>query len=503
MSLLGLDIGTTGAKCVAFDLEGRIRASAYREYPLYYPQPGWAELDGDEVWAAAEAVLGEVASKIRHDPPKGLAVSSQGEAGVLIDKDGKTLARSIISFDTRTTAEKAEYEEAIGYEKGFEITGHLIHTIYTNVKLMWMRRNRPEAWKKAWKFLCFEDYAGYRLSGATATDWSMCGRTMLFDVRKHDWSDEMLEVGGIPRELLPDPVPGGAKIGELTKDMADKLGLPAGMPIVAGAHDQPAAALGAGIVEAGRAVDGTGTVECITASLAEPVINKVMFDSKLCCYSHAASDLYVTLGYNYTGGSLLRWYRDNLGAAEVALAEAEGKDPYEIMMAEAASIEGPTGLIVLPHFTNTGPPWFDENAKGAILGLKLETKRAEFVKALIEGITYEMKLNLDNMNAAGIPVNELRPMGGGAKSPVWMQIKADIFNRPCVAMDVTEAGCLGVAMLAGVAVGEYATLKEATDAALRVKRTYEPDRANAGRYEERFGLYCEVYPMFKDLAHRM
>jgi xylulokinase len=503
MSLLGLDIGTTGVKCVAFDPDGRVLASAYREYPLYYPNPGWAELDADEVWAKVEAVLGEVASELGGDPPKGLAVSSQGEAGVLIDRQGCTLARSIISFDTRTTAEKAHYESAVGFERAFEITGHHIHTIYTNVKLMWMRRNLEDAWRRAWKFLCFEDYAGYRLTGATAMDWSMCGRTMLFDVRRRDWSDEMLNAGGIPRELLPTPVAPGTEIGSVTDDAASRLGLPRGMPVVAGAHDQPAAALGAGITKAGVAVDGTGTVECITAALAEPVLNKVMFDSRLCCYNHAARDLYVTLGYNYTAGSLLRWYRDNLGAAESAEAASRGVDPYDVMMEEAASVEGPTSLLVLPHFTNTGPPWFDENAKGAILGLKLETKRRELVKALIEGVTFEMKLNLENMDAAGVPVEELRPMGGGAKSPVWMQLKADIFDRPCVAMDVTEAGCLGVALLAGVAVGEYASLGEGVSATVRPRRTFEPDRERARRYEERFALYRELYPLPRDLAHRM
>lgn len=503
MSLLGLDIGTTGSKCVAFDPEGKILASAYREYPLYHPRPGWAELDADDVWPAAEAVLAEVASKLDKDPPKALAISSQGEAGVLIDKKGNKLFRSPISFDLRTAEQAAELEAKVDKMRAFEITGHIINTVHTIVKLMWMNENHPEVMEKTWKFLCFQDYAGYRLCGATAIDWSVCGRTMLFDVRKHDWSDEMLQLGGIPREILADPVPGGTRIGEIPKEASRRLGLPAGMPVVAGAHDQPAGALGAGIIEPEIAMDSTGTVECITASLAEAVINAKMLESSLACYSHAASDLYVTVAYNFTGGSLLRWYRDQLGGSEVAEAERRGCDPYEVMMEMAASVKGPSRPLVLPHFTSTGTPWFDDRAKGVIAGLTLDVTRAEIIKALLEGVTFEMRLNLGNMDAAGVRVRELRGIGGGAKSPVWLQIKADIYNRPVLGLDVSEAACLGVAMLAGVAAGEYKDLREAVKAAVKIRRTYEPDPARARQYEERFGLYEELYPTFKGLAHRM
>jgi xylulokinase len=292
-------------------------------------------------------------------------------------------------------------------------------------------------------------------------------------------------------------------IGHVTAPMAAKLGLPEGMPVVAGAHDQPAAALGGGVIEPGAAVDGTGTVACITAALAEPVINERMLESGLCCYSHAARDLYCTIVYNYTGAALIQWYRDTLGDYARLGAASSGRDPYEIMMAEAGSVTGPTSLLVLPHFTTTGTPWFDERAKGAILGLSLATSRAEIVKSLIEGITFEMKLNLDLLDKAGVPVNELRPLGGGAKSPTWMQIKADIYDRPCVELDVTEAGCLAMAMLGGVAVGEYSGIGDAVKATVRRKRVFEPDPANAKAYAERFALYREVYPALKDLAHRM
>ncbi|MHC5054101.1 MAG: FGGY-family carbohydrate kinase [Planctomycetota bacterium] len=503
MSLLGLDVGTSGSKCVAFDSSGRILASASREYPLRHPRPGWAELDADEVWAAVEQVIGEVTSGLGGDPPQALGVSAQGEAGVLIDEGGAKLLPSPVSCDVRTVEEKAEMEAALGRVRLHEITGQLIHTTYTLVKLMWTAKHHPKAMERTWKFLCFEDYVGYRLTGATAMDWSLCGRTMLFDVRERAWSEEILSASGVRGDILPDAVAPGAVIGTVTEAMAARLGLPAGMPVVAGAHDQPAAALGGGVVEAGAAVDGTGTVECITAALAEPVINERMLESNLCCYSHAATDLYCTIVYNYTGGVLLRWYRDTLGEYARAEAASSGRDPYDVMMVEAASVAGPTGLLVLPHFTTTGTPYFDERAKGAVLGLSLATSRAEIVKALIEGITFEMKLNLDLLDKAGVPVNELRPLGGGAKSPVWMQIKADIYDRPCVELDVTEAGCLAMAMLGGVAVGEYSGLDEAVEATVRRKRAFEPDPANARAYAERFELYREVYPALKDLAHRM
>ncbi len=501
MSLLGIDIGTTGAKAVAFTPEGAIIASAYREYPLHHPRPGWAELDPVEVWSAVEEVLRSVAEGTREDPVRAIAVSSQGEAGVPVDKDGRELYASMISFDTRCIEELKELEAAIPAEKLFQLTGHTPHTTYSVPKLMWLKKNEPEVFGRMWKYLCWEDYCSYRLGGCTSIDWSLAGRTLAFDVRQKRWANEVLDAAGLPHGIFSDAVPAGTTIGRVGKAAAESLGLPEGALLVAGAHDQPAGALGSGIIRPRVAMDATGTVECITAALSEPVTTPEMMKWSFCSYSHAKSDLYVTLAFNFTGGSLLRWYRDTFGTEEVREAEKAGRDPYELIL-KGASPE-PTKLLVLPHFASTGTPYFDSFAKGAIFGLSFTTKKSEIVRALLEGVTFEMKFNIELLDGCGVKVEELRPIGGGAKSRFWMQLKADVFDRPVVGLDVTEAACLAMAMLGGVACNEFASLEEAVEATVKPRETFEPDAARARFYEERFGLYKELYPALRSLAHRM
>ena len=501
MSLLGVDIGTTGTKAVAFTPRGRIIASAYKEYPLHHPQPGWVQLDPVEVWSAVEEVLRSVAGRTKSDPVRAIAVSSQGEAGVPIDKNGGGLYASVISFDTRCVEEVKELEGAISAERLFRLTGHTPHTTYTVPKLMWLKKHEPEAFSRVWKYLCWEDYCSYRLGGCTSIDWSLAGRTLAFDVRRREWSLEVLDAAGLSRGIFSDAVPAGTTIGKVSRSAAASLGLPRGALLVAGAHDQPAGALGSGIIRPRIAMDATGTVECITAALSEPVTTPEMMRWGFCSYPHAKSDLYVTLAYNFTGGSLLRWYRDTFGREEVREARKAACDPYELIL-EGASSE-PTRLLVLPHFASTGTPYFDSFAKGAIFGLSLATKRSEIVRALLEGVTFEMKLNVELLDECGVRIDELRPIGGGAKSPFWMQLKADVFNRPVVGLDVTEAACLSMAMLGGVACREFDSLEEAVEATVRPRRTFEPDGSRSSFYDERFQLYKELYPALKGLAHRM
>jgi xylulokinase len=242
-------------------------------------------------------------------------------------------------------------------------------------------------------------------------------------------------------------------------------------------------------------------VECITPIFDRAVLSPAMRENNYCCYHHVVPGLYATLAFNFTGGSLLRWYRDNLGAKEVEEAQVSGLDVYDIMIGKAAG--GPSRLLVLPHFTMTGTPWFDAESKGAILGLTLSTGTDQIVKAILDGITYEMRLNLDRLAEAGVAVDGIRAIGGGAKSRTWMQLKANIFNRPVAALDVSEAACLGAAILAGVAAGEYPSAAEAADALVRVVETYEPQPGEVGRYAEQYGRYQRVYPALRELLHEL
>jgi xylulokinase len=324
---------------------------------------------------------------------------------------------------------------------------------------------------------------------------------MAFDLNTDTWADRLLTAAGVDREKLPEARPSGTAVGRVPAAIATDLGLPVGVMGVTGGHDQPCGALGAGISRPGMAMDATGTVECITPIFDHPVLSPSMRENSYCCYHHVVPGLYATLAFNFTGGSLLRWYRDNLGAKEVEEAQVSGLDVYDIMIGKAAS--GPSRLLVLPHFTMTGTPWFDPAGKGAILGLTLSTGTDQIIKGMLDGITYEMRLNLDRLAEAGVEVREIRAIGGGAKSRTWMQLKADIFNRPVSALNVSEAACLGAAILAGVAIGEYRSPAEAADVLVKVVETYEPQPAQVARYAEQYARYQRVYPALRDLLHEL
>ncbi|UCH35686.1 MAG: hypothetical protein JSV65_04875, partial [Armatimonadota bacterium] len=376
-----------------------------------------------------------------------------------------------------------------------------LNPMYTINKIMWWRDNEPQVFERAWKFLCYEDLTAFRLCGEPAIDYSLAGRTMAFDVRAERWSDEILSRVGLEPERLAATAPSGVVIGKVRDELAGELGLPRGVAVVTGGHDQPCGALGSGIVEPRIAMDATGTVECITPAFSELNLSDAMLESNYSCYHHVAPGMYITLAFNFTGGSLLRWYRDTLGKQEREDAEAAGMDVYEIMIGLATS--GPSPVMVLPHFTITGTPWLDPFSKGAILGLTLATTKADIIKALLDGVTFEMRLNLEHLERAGVAVEHIRAIGGGAKSPTWLQLKADVFGRPVSSLSVSEAACLGAALLAGTAVGEYSSLAEAVGKTIRAVKTYEPNPETAAQYDERYEIYRRLYPTLRDVMHAL
>ena len=502
MSLLGIDVGTTGCKAIVFRLDGEILGQGYREYPHSFPRPGWVEMDSNEVWSATKNAISEAVSRAgARDPVKALAVSSQGEGVTPIGPDGEALAATIVSFDNRTTAQSEWWDQRMGKRKLFAITGQPLHPMYSINKIMWWRDNEPEVFARARKFLCYEDFTVFRLGAEPVIDYSLAARTMAFNVRAESWSQEVLSAAGVEPERLAVIAPSGAVIGEVRDELAAELGLPRGVAIVTGGHDQPCGALGSGIIEPRVAMDATGTVECITPACSELTLSDAMLESNYPCYHHVAPGMYVTIAFNFTGGSLLRWYRDTLGKQEREDAEAAGMDAYEMMIGLATS--EPSPVMVLPHFTVTGTPWLDPYSKGVILGLTLATTKGDIIKALLEGVTFEMRLNLEHLARAGVAVERLRAIGGGAKSPTWLQLKADIFNRPVSSLSVSEAACLGAALLAGAGVGEYSSPAEAADRTIRVVRTYEPDPQTAARYDERYDVYRRLYPTLRELVHAL
>lgn len=493
---MGVDIGTTGCKAVIFDEHGGQVASAYREYPVLSPQAGWAELDSDDVIAKCLAVIAESANQVPTGSVRALGISSQGEAFTPVDGSGRALANGMISSDVRAADYVASWPERFGPERLYQITGHTPHTMLSLFKLLWLRDRRPAIWNQAEKFLCFEDLLQLRLGLDPAIGWSLAGRTMLFDVRRHVWHEEILEAVGLDAHKLARPLASGSVVGTIARDTAKSLGLAAGAFVVTAGHDQPCGALGAGVTRPGVAMYATGTVECITPAFAEPVFTDELRRSNLCTYDHAVAGMYATVAFSLTGGNILKWFRDEFGAVELAEADKTGRDPYELLLAQAG--DRPSGLLVLPYFTPTGTPYFDTDPTGAILGLRLSTTRGEFIRALLEGVTFEMRLNLEVLERSGCRVERLRAIGGGAKSEIWNQLKADVTRRPIVALSVTEAPCLGAAMLAGAADREEPVAELAEKWVKPVGLT-QPRPELADWYDERFETYKRLYPTLKQI----
>lgn len=500
MSLMGIDVGTTGCKVVAFDHRGQVLAQAGSEYPLLSPQPGWFELEPDRVWSHVCDCLRAVNAQLAGDPVTALSISSQGEAVIPVTADGTVLANSAISSDSRNGAQAAELRRKLGTEYIYQITGQNLSTIFTLPKAMWWRDHRPEILERSWKLLCYTDFVALRLGVEPVIDFSMAARTLGFDVYKLDWSDEMLAAADLGREHFARAAPSGTLIGEVPSALAADLGFRGRVQVVTGGHDQPCAALGAGVLEAGTALYSIGTTEALVAVTEKPQLDLLRY--RIDCYSHVMPATYFALTGNQTGGRLLRWYRDELGAAERAIAERDGRDVYDVIVDQIDDLPG--NMLLLPYFAGSGMMHDDPLATGTLIGLSFNSRRADIVRAILEGLTYEQALGLRNLAKVGVRIEKLTAVGGGARSDKWMQIKSDITNLPIQLIHTSEAASLGVAMLAGWATGVYRDLFEAAEQVIHVRKTLHPRADRVAHYQRQLTRYADLYaairPIYQDLA---
>ncbi len=500
MSLIGVDVGTTGVKAVAFSEQGRLLASAYEEYPLLFPFAGAAELDSRLVAAAALRVIAQVAAQTAGDPPRAIAIASQGEAFTPLSASGEFLGNCMTSSDTRGLPYIQGFVERIGVERLHAITGHTAHPMHSVFKLLWLKANRPEVWAATRKLLFAEDLVAYALTGEAATDHSMAARSMLFDVGRREWSAELLDAIELPVERMPRAVAAGTPIGTVLPSVAEQTGLRADTIVALAGHDQPVGALGCGAHHPGSASYAIGTVVCVTPALDRFVADESLRRANLAVYPHVVPDTYTTVAYNLTGGSALRWLRDNLLPDVAEAARAEGAEPYDYLMALASP--EPSPLILLPHFGPTGTPHNEALSTGVLAGITLSTDRADIVRAVLEGVTYEIRWNLDILAEAGLPVTELRAIGGGSRSSTWMQIKADILGIPLTTMAVSEATCMGAALVAGGGIGALEP-SQAASAWAKPDRTFEPHPGPSNAYDARFSVYRDLYRAMDSVRARL
>ncbi len=491
MSLIGIDVGTTGCKVLVLSTDGQVIATAHREYNVLRPQPGWAELDSAAVWGQIQDALHEATAQTAGDPAVAVCVASMGEAMTPVSAERQILGHCLLGFDTRG-AETLARLAALDPVTFFNHSGNIPSGVYGGPKLIWLRDHRPELFERAYKFLFWADLVSFLLGGEPVTDYALANRSLFLDVQAETWSAQTLDYVGMPADKLPALAPAGTAIGTVSKEAAQATGLPAGATLVVGTHDQCATALGAGGIRPGMGVYGLGTYACLTPIYDHFPPAQRMIAAGLSVEHHAVPALYVSFYYNLTGGALLKWFRDTFAALEHAQARAHGEDVYDHLLAEMPA--APTDLLVLPQFAPTGPPRFDEHPYGIIAGLSLETTRGEFVKGLLEGVTYYFREGLEHLAAAGITIGEYRATGGGARSNAWLQITADILGKPLARPRITEAGALGAAILAGLGAGVFASVGEAVEALVRVERVYTPDAGRHQFYEEKFNRYRHLYP---------
>ena len=486
MALGGLDIGTSGCKCTIMTKEGELLASCYQAYAVSRTASAH-EVDARVIWEAVRTVIQGACAKSR-EPMTALCATSFGESCVLLDDQGRELGPILLYTDPRGQEQCDELIAKLTEEKIYDICGHRPNPTYFLPKLMWIRQNRPELYEKIRYVLPVNAYIVFRLTGEAVADYSLAARTMMLDIRARDWSGELLETAGVDRKFLPRVIQTGTAAGRVTRSMADELGMAPEALVVIGCHDQVAASIGAGAMKPGTAVNGSGTVECVTPVFDSIPKHQALFDGGYAIVP-AFGNLYVTYAYTLTGGALLQWYRDEFAANAHAEAKAAGKNIYALLDEKVKP--DPTGLLLLPHFAGAATPYMDMNAKGAICGLSLENDAADVYQAMLEGICYEMRMNLELLEQAGIVIDSLRATGGGARSKVWLQIKADVLGKPIDTLNVDEAGTVGSLMLAGLATGDYASLEQAFQLVHPVQRLIPAD--NRDRYNPIYDRYRRVY----------
>lgn len=499
MSLLGIDVGTTGCKAAAFSIEGECLGSAYREYAQLQPRIGWAELDGRDVMDRVKQCVAEVVRRTTGDPVTAISASSLGEAMTPVSADREILGNSILMVDLRGQEHVDRLRSEIGQEAFYDINPNILGPNYTLPKILWLRDSEPEIYEKTWKFLLWVDLVTVMFGCEPLISHSLANRTLLYDIRREDWSETLLGWASVDRDMLPRPVHSGTSAGPISDAVADELGLPRGVEMIVGGHDQCCNALGAGIHQAGRAVCGMGTFECITPVYDHIPAAATMLPGGFNIEHHVLEELYVSFAFNQSG-ALVRWFRDTFASAERRHVP-DGEDIYDLLTAEMPA--GPTRLLVLPHFEITGTPDFISDSAGVIAGLKTGTTRGEILRGIMEGATFYFVDSLERMKAAGIDTRELVATGGGARSDAWLQIKADILGIPFVRPRITECTILGAAMLAGMATGVFSSAADAVSCFVERDRVFEPDARHHEQYRERYELYRQLYPAVRELQRQL
>ena len=484
MSLLAVDIGSSRCKAVAFSLTGKILAQHACAYAPEFPAPSHAELNPERFWEAVCRSVQSVANNLS-DPVRALCLNSHGETFVPVNEHNQAIAPAILNQDNRAAEEAVWLEETIGRKTLFEITGLVAHPMYPVPKILWLRKHRPDIFTPSVRFLTVIGYVLARLGLPPYVDYSLASRYLAFNTRQQGWSEEILAATKIGAECLPVPVPAGTSLGKLSASAASQLGLSTETTVVIGGHDQPCGALGVGVVDSGRVADSIGTYECLLAASDHPCPTDAALAASLNTYCHVVPDKFVTMAF-FPSGIMIEWFHNLLYSQNDDSSEAESIH-YATLEQDAPC--GPTGLCITPNLIGTCNPDFNPHARGIISGLSPNSNRSQIYKGILEGLACELSQMTDILTDAVGDFRDVYVTGGGSRSALGLQLRAALSGRRLHRMECPEAVCLGGAILAGVACGEYRTLREAVDLVVRDVSVVLPDPEIAVAYAQQVKQY--------------
>lgn len=501
--LIGIDVGTGGVKTLAVDEAGNILARSFREYPLMQPKPGWTEQDPEQWWKATVETLADVASQLgsQAQEVKGIGLSGQMHSSVFLDSERNVIRPAILWNDGRTAPQCRWITEQVGREELIRHTSNPALEGFTAPKIVWLMQNEPENYQKVRWVMLPKDYVRMRLTGEIYTEISDAAGTLLLDVSNRKWSQPVMEKLGINPEIMPPVKESIDCCGTLTREVAEATGLPAGIAVAGGGADNACGAVGTGIVKSGRALSSIGTSGVVLVQTDTPQTDP---EAKVHTFNHAVPHRWYNMGVSLSAGLCLKWFRDNLGHLETQMESLSGIDAYNLLTAQAESVPpGSEGLIFLPYLTGERTPHADANARGVFCGITPRHTKGHMIRAILEGVVFALRDSLEIIKNMGTEVPQIRAIGGGAKSPLWRQMQADIMNVGIATLNIDEGPAFGAALLAGVAAGVYPSVTEAAEAAISVVSVTEPNPETVSIYEEYYQEYRALYPALKESFRRM
>lgn len=488
----GIDLGTTGCKIVLYNEKAELLCTYYEEYDGVH-ENGCHEIDFNLVKSGVLSILKKAVKDHKIDA---LGVTSFGETFAMLDENDNVLAPSMLYTDPRGAEECKTLCELCGEDYLTLSTGAKPHPMYSISKILWLKNNKPDAFAKCKRILLGEDFIVYTLSGVAQIDYSLAARTGAFDIEEKRWMKDVFDAARIDMSLMSTPVPMGSVAGPLRDEVKREIGIDYDLMVVNGCHDQVAAMIGAGVFESDKAMDGTGTVECIPVILKKKPCDLDFYENGYSVVPFT-NGLYACYALSYSGGSTLKWFRDNFAELDYKKAAEANKNVYAELDKKVP--DKATGILILPHFSGAATPYMDSDSKAAFIGITQETTKYDIYKALMEGTSFEMKLNFNTMKPLTGEINEIRATGGGATSDLWLQIKADILDTDITALDCKEVGAAGTSAVTGVACNAFGDLASAVSKMAPVRKVFSPNKESSETYEKLFKKYEKIYNLTKSL----